>query len=109
MDIIVKDYTYITEFINRNRGKLSEAELAAIVRNMLDAEFATELLVDTLMMQANPQSIVGRRLIGYYGNVNAALEAIPHLVKNLELAHEIIPELGFLLSNGLLKSSKFFS
>ena len=70
MDIIVKDYSYITEFINRNRGKLTEAQMATVIKTQLDAEFASELTVEEFMVQAKPKTMLGERLIAEYGSLD---------------------------------------
>ena len=108
MNIIFNDYAHIVEFIAQNRERYSETYITGIVKTEMEAEFASELAIDAVMFQAQPRSIIGKRLIEHYGSKQAALAAIPTLTANLELAHEIIPELKELLASGLLRSSRHF-
>ena len=79
MNICFRDYTHITDFINVNRGKYSEAHMATIVKSMLDAEFASEMAVDHLMWQVKPDTLLGEWLVREFGSFEDAYVAIPHV------------------------------
>jgi len=108
MSIIFNDYTHIVEFIAENKGRYSEGYIAGIVKHEMETEFASEMAIDAVMLQAQPRSIIGKRLIEHYGSTEAAMAAIPSLTADLNLAHEIVPELKELLASGLLRSSRHF-
>ena len=74
MNIIFKDYSHITEFIDRNRGNLSEAQMAVAIKIQLDTEFASEIAYEQIMYQAKPNTILGERIIEKYGNLENFLK-----------------------------------
>ena len=85
MYIKFKDYSNITKFVEKAKGRYSEAEMASIVQSMLDVEFASEVIIDTIMLQTKPKTILGERLIEHFGSTEAALANIPDLVNSYSL------------------------
>ena len=79
MNISVKDYSYISNFIKHNHGKYSEAQMVAKVKSMLDAEFASEFAVEQLTFRAKPKTSIGERLLAMYGDYETANAMIPVL------------------------------
>jgi len=94
MKIIVKDYSHIFDFIERNHGKINEAQMAALVKAWLDAEFASALVVEQFMWQAMPKTILGEGLIKHFGGLKNARNALP-IFQSLSYQEqcEIVPEL----------------
>jgi len=93
MNISFKDYSHISEFIERNRGKISEAQMALLVKARLDAEFASELVADAMLIRAKPKSIIGERLLELHASKEAALEAAREF-RSLSFAEkcQIVPQ-----------------
>ena len=80
MNIIFNDFTHIVEFIAENKGRYSESYIAGIVKHEMETEFASELAIDAVMLQAKPMTILGERLIAYFGNKQAALDGMQKLI-----------------------------
>jgi len=94
MHITFKDYGYIIEFMNNNKGKLSEAQMADVIKAKLDAELASEVVVEQFMFQSKPRLLLGERLIAHFGNKQAALDGIPELI-NSHTLEELEELFGF--------------
>ena len=83
MLIIVKDYSHITKFIERNRKKFSEAQMAATVKAKLESEFASEAIIEDFMWEAKPKTMLDESLIKRFGSKEAVME-------NLQLIGELL-------------------
>ena len=81
MKMIYKDYTPVSRFITENKERYSEEQMAAIVKTVLDAEFASEIIVDHLMWQAKPDTMLGEWLIEEFGNIEMAYKMMPYFAQ----------------------------